>query len=67
MSVGLLVISLQGKANGKRGDSSIVVNKYLLPCTNDGNGPFKTIFSRGNGSKTFMSVSSPLVMNFRFK
>ena len=63
----LLVISLQGKANGKQENSLITVSKYLLPCIDDGKGPLKSIFSCWNGNMDFMSVPSSLVRNFGFK
>ena len=66
MNIILLVISLQGKVNEKRENSSITVSKYILPCIDDGQVPLKSIFSR-NGSLAFMNVPSPLVMNFGFK
>ena len=53
----LLVISLQGKANGKQENSLI----------DDGKGPLKSIFSHWNGNMAFMSVPLLLVMNFGFK
>ena len=38
-----LVISLQGKANGKQENSSITASKYLLPCIDDGKDTLKSL------------------------
>ena len=51
-----VVMSLQGKANGKREYSSITINRYLL-WVDDGNGPLKSMLILSIGRIALINIS----------